>query len=105
MDDAISELYSKVDPLPSTHGIPWYIRFTHFIGYGAGYYSYLLDRAIAAQIWSKYLEDDPLNPKAGATLWKKFLIHGGGKQPKELLEEFLNEEVSLDYLVKEIKTK
>merc|ERR1712146_472724 len=71
---------------------------------GAGYYSYLLDRAIAAQIWSKYLENDPLDPKAGEKIWKQFLIYGGGKQPKQLLEEFLNEEVSLDYFVKEIET-
>src|SRR5260370_27634680 len=37
----------------------WQTHFNHLYGYGATYYSYLFDQAIASRVWSQLFESDP----------------------------------------------
>ena len=42
--------------LPYPDGTAWQHRFSHFVGYGARYYSYLMARSVASSIWQKYFQ-------------------------------------------------
>lgn len=66
------------------------MRFSHLVGYGAKYYSYLISRAIASWIWQTYFQRDPLSRTAGEKYRWECLAHGGGKPPSLLVSDFLN---------------
>lgn len=40
----------------------------------------------------RHFAADPFNRKAGELLWKELLIHGGAKDPHEMLKAVLGEE-------------
>ncbi|WRX17353.1 Peptidase M3A/M3B catalytic domain - like 3 [Theobroma cacao] len=67
------------------------IRFSHFITYGAGYYSYLYAKCFAATIWKKLCEEDPLSLATGTALRAKLLQHGGAKEPTDLLTDLVGD--------------
>lgn len=70
----------------------WELRFGHLVGYGSTYYSYAFARCVAASVWRRYFEGDPLAGGAGTTLREGMLTHGGAKAPEELLRGMLGEE-------------
>lgn len=72
----------------------WQLRFSHLVGYGAKYYSYLISRAIAAWIWQTYFYDDPFYRSAGNRYRRECLAHGGGKPASQLVSDFLNKEAN-----------
>ncbi|OMO85833.1 Peptidase M3A/M3B [Corchorus capsularis] len=67
------------------------LRFSHFITYGAGYYSYLYAKCFAATIWKKLCQEDPLSPATGAALRTKLLQHGGAKAPADILTDLVGD--------------
>lgn len=85
----ISSEYSILPPLP---GNSWQGFFTHLFGYGATYYSYLFDRAIAARVWKDVFEDDPLDRNAGWRWREQVLRWGGARDPWKMLAGVLRDE-------------
>ncbi|ODV89167.1 hypothetical protein CANCADRAFT_32504 [Tortispora caseinolytica NRRL Y-17796] len=67
-------------PVPENR---WHTYFTHLFGYGATYYSYLLDRAIASKIYTHLFEKDPLSREAGEKFANEVLKWGGSRDPWE----------------------
>ena len=63
------------------------LTHSHFTNYGGGYYSYLMARMYAAQIWEKRFQKDPMNRDEGMRLWNSFLRYGASKDPLSLLEQ------------------
>lgn len=65
--------------------LTWQGSFTHLFGYGATYYSYLFDRAIASRVWSELFAADPLSREAGERYKREVLMWGGGRDGWEML--------------------
>ena len=79
------------------------------VGYGARYYSYLLARSVASNIWQKLFRDDPFDPSKGAIFRNKCLSHGGGKPSADIISDLLDQKVEpidlADALLTEIDEK
>ncbi|XP_003397437.2 mitochondrial intermediate peptidase [Bombus terrestris] len=107
--EILKEIQGKYYELPYVENTAWQLRFSHLVGYGAKYYSYLVSRAIASWIWQTYFQADPFNRTAGDRYRKECLVHGGGKPPSKLVSDFLNKEASASNFAKsllfEIDTK
>ncbi|VVC37986.1 Hypothetical protein CINCED_3A021172 [Cinara cedri] len=76
----------------------WHLRFSHFVGYGAKYYSYLVSKALAARTWHQFLSHDPLNRIQGERLRTECLQYGGGKPAKQLVSDYLKTAVTPELL-------
>ncbi|KAG9314048.1 mitochondrial intermediate peptidase [Chiua virens] len=74
------------DPL----GTSFQTQFGHLYGYGATYYSYLFDRAIASHVWRNVFSAEPLNRDLGEKYKAEILRYGGGKDPWEMLGALLD---------------
>lgn len=76
----------------------WQLRFSHLVGYGAKYYSYLISRAVASWIWQSCFQSNPLNREQGEKYRRHCLAHGGGKPAQALVSDFLQLQVNPDNL-------
>lgn len=76
------EVWNKYSSVPEPSGTSWQGFFGHLFGYGATYYSYLFDRAIAGKIWQDVFQRIPggaIDPEAGQLFREEVLRHGGGR--------------------------
>lgn len=73
----------------------WHAHFSHLFGYGATYYSYLLDRALASRVWSQLFAHDPLSRESGELYKEKVLKWGGGREGWDMLADLLDEKDEL----------
>ncbi|CAK9818935.1 Mitochondrial intermediate peptidase [Anthophora quadrimaculata] len=107
--EILKEIQGKYYELPYIENTAWQLRFSHLVGYGAKYYSYLISRAIASWIWHTYFKADPFNRTAGNRYRIECLAHGGGKPPSKLVSDFLYKEANAGNFAKsllyEIDTK
>lgn len=100
-----NELQSQVGVIPPVRGTAWQTQFGHLYGYGATYYSYLFDRAIAGKIWSSLFAHnstagsgprppndaagDILSREGGEAFKEKVLKWGGGRDPWEMVGDVI----------------
>lgn len=76
------DVWNAYSSLPEPPGTSWQGFFGHLFGYGATYYSYLFDRAIAGKIWKDVFQARPggaVDEKAGRLFRKEVLRWGGGR--------------------------
>lgn len=78
-------LQERAGVIPPVDGTAWQTQFGHLYGYGATYYSYLFDRAIAGKVFGTLFAADPLSRDAGEVLKKRLLCWGGGRDPWEMV--------------------
>lgn len=69
----------------------WHGKFPHLFSYGAVYYSYLFDRAIADRVWNGLFKSDPWNRTAGEKYKQSILKWGGTRDPWLCLADALDE--------------
>lgn len=86
------KLQSELGVIPPVPGTAWQTQFGHLYGYGATYYSYLFDRAIAKKVWAGVFADEPLSREGGERFKEEVLRWGGGKDPWEMIGELLKDE-------------
>ncbi|KAK2156086.1 hypothetical protein LSH36_222g03005 [Paralvinella palmiformis] len=98
----VRDLQNKYYNIPHEHGTAWHLRFGHFVGYGAKYYSYLMSRAVAASIWHKFFKEQPFNRTIGEKYRQTMLAHGGERHPSELIRDMLGEEPNNNMLVQSL---
>lgn len=94
-----SELFSKFQPVSLQ---AWQLRFSHLVGYGAKYYSYLISRAVASWIWQTYFEADPFSRSNGERYRRECLAFGGGIPSKQLVANFLQRDVTPENLTQSL---
>ncbi|XP_020232734.1 mitochondrial intermediate peptidase, mitochondrial isoform X2 [Cajanus cajan] len=87
ISSVVAELKREHTNFEHVEGTHWETRFSHLLNYGAGYYSYLYAKCFAATIWKRLCQEDPLSPDTGFALRKKFLQHGGAREPTTLLSD------------------
>lgn len=91
--------YHTLKYVPNTY---WHLRYTHLVGYGAKYYSYLISKAIASKIWLDCFEKNPLSSTAGENYRKKLLQFGGERRPQELIDSLIGFNINTESLVKSL---
>jgi len=86
---SIQNEHCMFETVPNTN---WELRFGHFVGYGATYYSYLFADILAESIWKRHFAGDSLAFGAGKVLRDKLLRHGGSKDPEKLVRGVLGDD-------------
>ncbi|KAK3561172.1 hypothetical protein QTP86_028370 [Hemibagrus guttatus] len=97
--DILIDIQQKYYGLPYVPNTAWQLRFSHLIGYGAKYYSYLMSRAVASMVWRQCFHKDPLNRETGERYRREMLAHGGGKEPMLMVEGMLQKRPSTEDFV------
>lgn len=69
----------------------WCGRFGHLFGYGATYYSYLFDRAIASKVWESLFQENPFSRTGGQKFKEHVLKWGGAKDPWKCISDVLDQ--------------
>ncbi|KAI0639586.1 mitochondrial intermediate peptidase [Trametes polyzona] len=77
--EVLARLHDTRGLIPYVPGTSWQTQFGHLFGYGATYYSYLFDRAIASRVWRKLFFAEPLRRSVGELFKTEVLRYGGGK--------------------------
>lgn len=103
--DVLKVVQQKYYSLPYVENTAWQLRFSHLVGYGAKYYSYLISRAIASWIWQTYFKDDPFSRSAGEKYRRECLSHGGGVPSRQLVANFLKRDVTPENLSQSLITE
>ncbi|KAF2433781.1 mitochondrial intermediate peptidase-like protein mitochondrial precursor [Tothia fuscella] len=75
------DVFSTYASIPEPPGTAWQGFFGHLYGYGATYYSYLFDRAIARRVWDVVFKGGvkAVDRSAGEKLKSEVLRWGGGR--------------------------
>lgn len=97
--DILMETQEQFYGLPYVPNTAWQLRFSHLVGYGAKYYSYLMSRAVASMVWKECFLQDPFNRAAGERYRREMLAHGGGKEPMLMIQGMLQKRPSIDDFV------
>uniref|UniRef100_A0A9J8A1C6 Mitochondrial intermediate peptidase a n=2 Tax=Cyprinus carpio TaxID=7962 RepID=A0A9J8A1C6_CYPCA len=97
--DNMIDMQKKYYGLPYVTNTAWQLRFSHLVGYGAKYYSYLMSWAVASMVWKKCFYKDPLNRETGEHYRREMLAHGGGKEPMLMVEGMLQKRPSIEDFV------
>ncbi len=85
-----ANLHNTRGLIPYVEGTSYQTQFGHLFGYGATYYSYLFDRAIASRVWSHVFAKDPLSRAQGDKFRGEVLRYGGGKDPWKMVAAILS---------------
>lgn len=92
---AYHQVWNRFGSSPEPPETAWQGFFGHLYGYGATYYSYLFDRAIARQVWKAVFRDGSngggIDRVAGQRFSTEVLRWGGGKDPWQCLEGLMGE--------------
>ena len=80
----------------------WLAGFGHFIGYDAGYYSYLWSKVYAMDMFSIFEKEGLLNAKTGADYRKLVLEKGSSEEEMSLVKNFLGRKPNNKIFLKEI---
>nr|ADV02767.1 MIP protein [Volvariella volvacea] len=81
----LAKLHNTKGIIPFVPGTSFQTQFGHLFGYGATYYSYLFDRAIASRVWRDIFSRAPLHRESGSKFYSEILRYGGGKDPWQMI--------------------
>ncbi|KAF1956655.1 zincin [Byssothecium circinans] len=95
------DVYNTYASIPEPAGTAWQGFFGHLFGYGATYYSYLFDRAIAGKIWSDVFQkggvvEGSVERANGEMYRDEVLRWGGGRDGWKCIAGVLGDEKLAD---------
>eukprot|EP00172_Hildenbrandia_rubra_P001313 Plantae.Rhodophyta-Hildenbrandia_rubra.ctg18562.p1 GENE.Plantae.Rhodophyta-Hildenbrandia_rubra.ctg18562~~Plantae.Rhodophyta-Hildenbrandia_rubra.ctg18562.p1 ORF type:complete len:712 (-),score=79.93 Plantae.Rhodophyta-Hildenbrandia_rubra.ctg18562:41-2176(-) len=107
IEDIVIAVYADVGVLSLPQKGAKYVasNFEHLVGYGAGYYGYLVAQVAAAQMWKDVFDKDPRNWKAGYRFKKEVLEVGAKKSPREILYSMLGSQLSTRAFIEEVNQR
>ncbi|ROL54176.1 Mitochondrial intermediate peptidase [Anabarilius grahami] len=97
--DILRETQEKFYGLPYVYDTAWQLRFSHLVGYGAKYYSYLMSRAVASMVWRQCFLQDPFSRMMGERYRREMLAHGGSKEPMLMVQGMLQKTPTIEDFV------
>jgi len=97
--DVLASVQNNFYHIEHVKDTAWQLRFGHLVGYGARYYSYLVSRAVAADLWNTCFKADPFSRAMGTQYREKMLAHGGEKHSRELVQDMLGKPPTVETLV------
>lgn len=100
--DILARIQRDYYSIPYVENTAWQLRFSHLVGYGAKYYSYLVSRAVATAIWTKLFASNPLSRQSGLKFKQEVLAHGGGKPAHKVAEDVLECRVDADFIARSV---
>ncbi|MWV28021.1 M3 family metallopeptidase [Aurantiacibacter rhizosphaerae] len=77
--------------------------FNHLDGYGAAYYTYGWSRVIAADMFSRFVEEGLTNPETAADYRRLVLEPGGSRPAAELVRDFVGRDISFDAFQRDLE--
>lgn len=93
------EVTNGMGLLPFVEGTSPQVGFGHLFGYGASYYSYLFDRAIAGRVWDVVFKQGQVAEgglgglrDGGERMKQELLKWGGGRDPWEMVGGVLGDD-------------
>jgi thimet oligopeptidase len=98
LDALLRTGYDRFSRYEFVDGNRMYSAFTHLVGYTSNYYTYLYDKVMALEFFAQF---DPKNLIEGPTALRyrrEVLEPGGSKPARDLVQAFLNREVSMSAL-------
>jgi thimet oligopeptidase len=103
LDTLLREGYDRFSLYEFVDGNRMYAAFTHLVGYTSNYYTYLYDKVMALEFFEEFKKTakDPANPFDAATAMRyrrQVLEPGGSKPARQLVQDFLGREVSMQAL-------
>uniref|UniRef100_A0A8C9TAG3 mitochondrial intermediate peptidase n=1 Tax=Scleropages formosus TaxID=113540 RepID=A0A8C9TAG3_SCLFO len=97
--EILKKMQEKFYGLPYVPNTAWQLRFSHLVGYGAKYYSYLMSRAVASMVWRQCFFRNPLDREMGERYRREMLAHGGGKEPMLMVQGMLQKQPTIEDFV------
>jgi len=94
----MEQVHTQFHSLPYIPNTSPHLRFSHLVGYGARYYSYLFARSVASSIWQANFQDQPYSAHAGKRYREECLSHGGGKPSPLLVSDYLQQHIEPEQL-------
>jgi len=86
---------------PTEH---FHASWWHLSGYGPRYYAYLWSQVYAFDLFQKIRKEGLLNPISGSNYIQTILKWGGGKDPNQLLADFLGREPTPSYFLQTLES-
>ncbi|HEY4009845.1 MAG TPA: M3 family metallopeptidase, partial [Acidobacteriaceae bacterium] len=101
LDTLLREGYDRFSKYEFVDGNRMYAAFTHLIGYTSNYYTYLFDKVIALEFFAEFAHQSADNLLSGpvARRYRSVVLEAGGSKPaKEIVQEFLGRDTSMEAL-------
>ncbi len=99
----LNKVRAEVSVIPAVENNRFQHSFSHIFagGYAAGYYSYLWAEVLAADAFSKFLEDGIFNQQTAQSFLHNILEKGGSQDFLQLFVKFRGREPQVDALLHE----
>jgi thimet oligopeptidase len=98
LDALLKAGIARFVPLQFVEGDRFYASFTHLTGYSSNYYTYLLDKVIAADFFAQFDKTKLLDGPAALRYRKTVLEPGSSKPAADLVHDFLGRPQTIDAL-------
>ncbi|MEK7348033.1 MAG: M3 family metallopeptidase [Candidatus Eisenbacteria bacterium] len=95
-DAVVAKYERELVPFPATEGTHMQTSFGHLDGYSAIYYTYQWSLVIAKDLFSKFNQNDLLDPAVGTRYRKMVLAPGGARPAAEVVRNFLGRDYNFE---------
>ena len=95
-DALLEQGYKRLLPYEWVDGNRMYASFTHLTGYSSNYYTYMFDKVIALDFFNQFDRSNLLDGPTAMRYRHAILEPGGSKPGRELIQDFLGRQQTMD---------